>query len=135
MSLAIGATASRSKTITGQDIEHFAAASGDHNPLHLDEAFAATTVFKSRIAHGLLTASLISAVLANDLPGQGTIYLSQTLKFKAPVFLGDTITARVEVTDYRERKRIATLRTTCTNQDGSLVLEGEALVIAPLPAG
>jgi 3-hydroxybutyryl-CoA dehydratase len=127
----VGARASRTKTITDADIRAFAAASGDTNSIHLDEEYAKTTRFGRRIAHGMLTASLISAVLGNDLPGLGTIYLSQTLAFKAPVYLGDTITATVEVTAFRSDKRITTLRTTCTNQEGTLVLEGEAVVIAP----
>ncbi len=127
----IGARASRTKQITDADIRAFAAASGDTNSVHLDEDYAKTTRFGRRIAHGMLTASLISAVLGNDLPGIGTIYLSQTVNFKAPVYLDDTITATVEVTAFREDKRIATLRTTCTNQDGVLVVEGEATVIAP----
>ena len=131
MSLPIGAKASRQKTITAADIEAFASATGDANPVHLDEAYAATTQFGKRIAHGLLTAGIVSAVLANDLPGPGTIYLGQDLKFKAPVFIGDTITATVEVIQYRDDKRIATLETTCVNQDGTLVLEGEAVVLAP----
>jgi 3-hydroxybutyryl-CoA dehydratase len=131
MSLPIGAKASRQKTITAADIEAFASATGDTNPVHLDEAYAATTQFGKRIAHGLLTAGIVSAVLANDLPGPGTIYLGQDLKFKAPVFIGDTITATVEVIQYRDDKRIATLETTCVNQDGTLVLEGEAVVLAP----
>jgi 3-hydroxybutyryl-CoA dehydratase len=127
----VGARASRTKTITDADVRAFAAASGDTNSIHLDEEYAKTTRFGRRIAHGMLTASLISAVLGNDLPGLGTIYLSQTLAFKAPVYLGDTITATVEVTAFRPDKRITTLRTTCTNQEGTLVLEGEAVVIAP----
>jgi 3-hydroxybutyryl-CoA dehydratase len=131
MSLQIGAKASRQKTITAADIEAFASATGDTNPVHLDEAYAATTQFGKRIAHGLLTAGIVSAVLANDLPGPGTIYLGQDLKFKAPVFIGDTITATVEVIQYRDDKRIATFETTCVNQDGTLVLEGEAVVLAP----
>lgn len=131
MPLKIGDHASRTKTITDADIHAFAQASGDTNPIHLDEAFAATTRFGRRIAHGMLTASLISAVLGNDLPGTGTIYLSQSMSFKAPVFLDDTITARVEVIAYREDKRIATFKTTCTNQEGVVVLEGEAMAIAP----
>ena len=129
--LEVGATASRSKTFTAHDVELFAEASGDHNPLHLDETYAATTVFKRRIVHGMLTAGLISAVLANDLPGPGSIYLSQSLQFKAPVYLGDTITVTVEVTAFRPSRRFATLRTTGVNQEGTLVIEGEALVIAP----
>lgn len=131
MPLEIGVTASRTKTITDADIRAFAQASGDTNPVHMDADYAAGTQFGKRIAHGLLTASLVSAVLANDLPGPGTIYLGQDLKFKAPVFIDDTITATVELIKYREDRRIATFRTTCTNQDNQLVLEGEAVVIAP----
>jgi acyl dehydratase len=129
--LEIGAQASRTKVISDADIRAFAEASGDTNPLHLNEAFAATTRFGRRIAHGMLTGSLVSAVLGNDLPGVGTIYLSQKFEFKAPVYLGDTITASVRVTDYRASNRIVTLHTTCTNQDGTIVLDGEAVVIAP----
>ena len=129
--LEIGTTARRSKTFSERDVALFAEASGDHNPLHLDEVYAAGTIFKRRIVHGMLTAGLISAVLANDLPGPGSIYVSQTLQFKAPVFLGDTITVTVEVIAYRESRRYATLRTTGVNQDGTTVIEGEALVIAP----
>lgn len=131
MPIKVGDRAERTTLITDERIRQFAAASGDMNSIHLDEAAAAQTRFGRRIAHGMLTASLISAVLGNDLPGVGSIYLSQTVKFKAPVFLGDTITARVTVTAYREDKRIATLETHCLNQDGQLVLEGEAVVIAP----
>ncbi|GIL09092.1 MAG: (R)-specific enoyl-CoA hydratase [Chloroflexota bacterium] len=131
MSLEIGASASRTKLITDDDVRAFAQASGDTNPVHLDDAYAATTQFGRRIAHGMLTASVISAILGNDLPGPGTIYLGQDLKFKAPVYIGDTITAVVELIKYREDKRIATFRTTCTNQSGTLILEGEAVVIAP----
>lgn len=131
MSLKIGDSATRMKTITDEDIRNFAAATGDHNPVHLDEAYAAGTRFGKRIAHGMLTGGIISAILGNDLPGAGTVYLGQDFKFKAPVFIGDTITARVEVVKYREDKKIATFHTTCTNQDGLLVLEGEAVVIAP----
>lgn len=129
--LEIGVKASRVKTITDADVRAFAQASGDTNSVHLDEDYAKTTRFGRRIAHGMLTGSLISAVLGNDLPGLGTIYMNQSFQFKAPVFLGDTITATVELTAYREDKRIATFRTTCTNQDGVLVLDGEAVVLAP----
>lgn len=131
MVLEIGARASRTKSITDEDVRAFAQASGDTNPVHLDDAYATTTQFGRRIAHGMLTASLISAILGNDLPGPGTIYLGQDLKFKAPVYIGDTVTAVVELIKYREEKRIATFRTTCTNQDGKLIFEGEAVVIAP----
>ena len=131
MPLEIGASATRVKTFTHEDVYGFAQVSGDHNPVHLDDEYAAATRFGRRIVHGMLTASLISAVLANDLPGAGTVYLNQTLQFKAPVFIGDTITATVMVTRYREDKRIATLETTCTNQDGTVVLTGEAVVLVP----
>ena len=131
MPLKVGDSAERISQITDEKIRLFAEASGDKNSIHLDEAYAATTHFGRRIAHGMLTASLISAVLGNDLPGVGSIYLSQMVQFKAPVYLDDRITARVEVTAYREDKRIATLKTSCTNQDGNVVLDGEAVVIAP----
>lgn len=131
MRIAVGAKATRTKTFTADDVRGFAQISGDTNPVHLDEAYAATTRFGRPIVHGMLTASLISALLANDLPGRGTIYLSQSLQFKAPVFIGDTLTATAEVIKFREDRRIATLVTTCVNQDGSVVLEGEAVVLAP----
>jgi 3-hydroxybutyryl-CoA dehydratase len=131
MSYTIGMTASRTRTITDAVIRAFAEASGDTNPIHLDEEAAAASQFGRRIAHGMLTASVISAVLGNDLPGAGTIYLGQDVKFKAPVFIDDTITATVELVKFREDRRIATFRTTVHNQDGVLVLEGEAVVIAP----
>jgi acyl dehydratase len=131
MTLHIGQRASRTRTIGDADIRAFAQASGDTNAVHLDEAAAAASRFGRRIAHGMLTASMISALLGNDLPGPGTIYLSQELRFRAPVFIDDTITATVELTQYREDKRIATFRTTVVNQHGVLVLEGEAVVIAP----
>ncbi len=131
MSLKVGDRASRTKTITDEDVQNFAKATGDTNPVHLDDAYAAETRFGRRIAHGMLTGSLISAVLGNDLPGRGTIYLGQEFRFKAPVFIGDTVTATVELVKYREDKRIATFQTTCVNQDGVLVVEGEAVVIAP----
>jgi 3-hydroxybutyryl-CoA dehydratase len=127
----VGVRASRTKTITDTDVQDFARASGDNNPVHLDEAYAAETRFGRRIAHGMLTASIISAILGNDLPGHGTIYLGQDLKFKAPVFVGDTVTATVELVNFREDKRIATFQTTVTNSDGVIVVEGEAVVIAP----
>ncbi|MFN8418706.1 MAG: MaoC family dehydratase [Anaerolineae bacterium] len=131
MKLELGMSASRTTEMTAARIEHFAEATGDYNSIHLDEAFAATTRFGKRIAHGLLTAGLISAVLANDLPGPGTIYMGQTLQFKAPVYIGDVITASVELIAYRETRRIATFKTLCVNQDGVTVLEGEATVLAP----
>ena len=129
--LEIGATASRTKVMTDEDVRLFAQVSGDTNPVHLDDEYAATTRFGRRIAHGILTGSLISTILGNDLPGQGTIYLSQAFSFKAPVYINDTITATVELIKYKEKNRIATFRTICTNQNGVLVLEGEAVVLAP----
>ncbi len=131
MELKIGDTATRTKTITHEDVVMFAQATGDMNPVHLDDDYAATTRFGRRIAHGMLTGSILSAILGNDLPGPGTIYLGQDFKFKAPVYVGDTVTATVEVVKYREDKRIATFRTNCTNQEGALVLEGEAVVLVP----
>lgn len=126
----IGATASRTKTITDADIRGFADIVDDHNPVHLDEDFAATTPFKRRIAHGMLSASVISAALANDLPGPGTVYLGQNLKFKAPVYIGDTVTATLTCTALR--RNIATFSTIVTNQEGVVVIEGEATVLAPM---
>ena len=124
-----GDTASLSRTISDDDLRAFANTTGDHNPLHLDEEFAKQTRFGKRIAHGMLSASLISAVIANDLPGQGSIYLGQTLQFVAPVFLGDTVTARVTITSIREDKPIIKLETVCTNQHDEVVIRGEATVL------
>ena len=129
MTLQVGDTASLSKTISDEDIRAFAGLTGDHNPVHLDEEYAAGTRFGRRIAHGMLGASLISAVLANELPGRGTVYLSQSLQFTAPVFPGDTVTARVTVTKVREDKPIVTLDTVCVNQHGEMVVKGEAVVL------
>jgi 3-hydroxybutyryl-CoA dehydratase len=110
-------------------IRAFAELTGDTNPVHLDDAYAAGTRFGRRIGHGMIAAGLISATLANDLPGPGTVYLSQTLQFKAPVFPGDTITATVEVKNVRPDKPIVTLGTVCHNQANVVVLEGEAVVM------
>lgn len=127
----IGQSASRTKTFTDEVIRTFAEISGDTNPIHVDDDYAATTRFGKRIAHGILTASLLSAILANDLPGAGTVYLSQNLKFMGPVFVGDTITATVTVSKYREDKNIVTFDTVCVNQNGETVITGEAVVLAP----
>jgi 3-hydroxybutyryl-CoA dehydratase len=129
MNLKVGDSAEISKTVADEDVRAFAELTGDHNPVHLDEEYAASTRFGRRIAHGMLGASLISAVLGERLPGRGTVYLSQTLKFTAPVFLGDTVTARVTVKAVREDKPIVTLETVCTNQRGERVVEGEAVVL------
>ncbi|MFM8427761.1 MAG: MaoC family dehydratase [Chloroflexota bacterium] len=124
-----GQKATRTKTITDEMIRTFAKLSDDTNPVHLDDAYAATTRFGKRIAHGMLAASLISATLANDLPGPGTVYLSQSLQFKAPVYPGDAVTAIIEVKSVRDDKPIATLITTCVNQDNVTIIEGEAVVL------
>ncbi len=124
----VGSRATRSRTITRAMITHFAEVSGDLNPIHLDPVQAAKSPFGERIAHGFLVAALISAVLGNDLPGPGGIYMGQTLKFLAPVRIGDVITASVEVIAIHEAKRVLTLRTECTNQQGTVVLTGEAIV-------
>jgi 3-hydroxybutyryl-CoA dehydratase len=129
LALKPGDKASRTQTISDEMIHSFADLTGDTNPVHLDDAYAAGTRFGRRIAHGMIAAGLISAVLANDLPGPGTVYLSQTLQFKRPVFPGDTITATVEVKGIRSDKPIVTLRTVCTNQEAKVVLEGEAVVL------
>ncbi|MDT3699601.1 MAG: MaoC family dehydratase [Thermincola sp.] len=127
--LAVGDKASVEKTVTEQDVNLFAEVSGDYNPVHVDEAFAQTTRFKKRIAHGMLAASLVSRVIGTKLPGPGTIYLSQTLNFKAPVYLGDTITTEVEITEKITARNFVKLKTICSNQEGTVVLDGEALVL------
>ena len=128
-SLNPGDKASRTTTVTDEMVRTFADLTGDTNPVHLDDAYAAQTRFGRRIAHGMIAASLISATLANDLPGPGTVYLSQTLQFKAPVYPGDTITTTVEVKSARPDKPIVTLDTVCTNQENVVVLQGEAVVL------
>lgn len=128
--LKLGETASTGKTITEADILLFAAVSTDTNPVHINEEAAAGSLFKQRVAHGMLSAGLISAVLGTKLPGPGTIYLSQTLRFRAPVKIGDTVTATVEVTALDAAKKRATLRTVCSVA-GKPVIEGEAVVIPP----
>ena len=126
--LKIGQSAEVVHTVTEEDIQTFGDLSGDYNPLHFDEEWAKTTMFEGRIAHGLLTAAFISTAIGMHLPGPGTIYMSQSMKFLGPVRIGDTITARVEVSNLNDEKRRITLTTTCVNQDGKTVLEGEALV-------
>jgi 3-hydroxybutyryl-CoA dehydratase len=106
----------------------FGQVSGDYNPLHFDEDWAKTTMFKGRIAHGILTATYVSTVIGMKLPGPGTIYISQSMKFRRPVRIGDEITARVEVTDKNDEKEFLTLKTVCINQEDKVVLDGEALV-------
>ena len=124
-----GQSASLTRTITAADVEAFALISGDENPVHLDEAFAAKTRFKRRIAHGMLPVSYISAILGAHFPGPGTIYLSQNVSFLAPVYLGDTVTATVTVSKFRAEKGVLTLLTECWNQDGVKVVDGQAVVL------
>jgi len=126
-----GETAEFSKTVTETDIYLYAGITGDFNPAHVNEAYAKNTFFKTRIAHGMLTAGFISAILANQLPGPGTIYLKQELSFLAPVHIGDTITGRVEVLELIPEKNRIRLKTSCINQDGVVVLTGEAMVSPP----
>jgi len=129
MNFKVGDRAELTKTIEQADIHAFADITGDHNPVHVDEEFAKTTRFGRTIAHGMLSASLISAVLANKLPGEGSVYLGQTLQFVAPVFPGDQITARVTVKEVREDKPIVKLETVCVNQRDEVVIRGEATVL------
>ncbi len=126
--LKIGQKASVQKTFTAADVTAFAGISMDVNPVHMSDAYAKNTVFGKRIVHGILTSGLISAVLANKLPGPGTIYLGQELRFTAPVYLGDDVTAEVEIIEIKEEKKIVKLSTTCTNQDGKTVITGTATV-------
>lgn len=128
--LEIGMTRSLTKQVTDRDIELFAEVSTDRNPVHLDEAYAQDTIFEGRIAHGMLTAGLISAVIGEQLPGHGSVYLSQSLKFMAPVRPGDTVIAEVKVTAIDHSRRRVTLETHCAVGD-TVVLKGEALVLAP----
>lgn len=132
MNLKVGDTASISRKITDKDIRAFAELTGDHNPVHLDEAFAQKTRFGRRIAHGMLGASLISALLGTELPGEGSLYLSQTLQFLGPVYIADTLTARVTVQEVREDKLIVTLKTVCENQRGETLIRGEAVVLVEI---
>lgn len=128
--LSIGQTAEITRVAAASDVEAFAAVTGDDNPVHLDEAYAAATRFGGRIAHGMLSAGYISAVLGTRLPGPGAIYLSQSLSFRRPVKLGDAVTARVEVVAIDPATARVTLRTLCT-VGGKTVVEGEAVVMAP----
>ncbi|MCK8601560.1 MaoC family dehydratase [Desulfoferrobacter suflitae] len=127
----VGDSAEFVKTVSESDIYLFAGVTGDMNPAHINEVYASQTFFKTRIAHGMLAAGFISAVLGMQLPGPGTIYLKQELSFLAPVRIGDTITARVEVTEILAEKKRVKLKTTCFNQEGTVVLDGQATVSPP----
>ena len=129
--LQIGDSASFSKTLSETDIYLFAGITGDLNPAHVNAVAAAEGMFKQRIAHGMLSASFISTVLAMHLPGPGTIYVAQEVQFRGPVFIGDTVTARVECIEKLDQRKWAKFKTTVTNQDGKLVVDGTATVIPP----
>ena len=124
-----GEKAELSRSICEIDIQQMAEITGDTNPVHVDEEFARKTRFGGCIAHGVFCSGLISAVLGTKLPGPGSVYLKQSLQFLLPVRVGDTVTAEVEVTDWRADKRIIVLKTNCFNQDGEAVAEGEAVLI------
>nr|WP_272887018.1 MaoC family dehydratase [Phenylobacterium aquaticum] len=128
--LQVGQSAEMTRSVTEADIQAFAAVSGDTNPVHLDEAYAQTTSFQGRIAHGMLSAAYISAVIGTQLPGPGAIYLSQSLKFRRPVRIGATVVTTVTIEALDERRGHATFATVC-QVDGKSVVEGEALIMVP----
>mgnify|MGYP000353778531 CR=1 FL=1 len=129
--LVVGQTATHTHTVSEEDIILFAKVSGDTNPIHLDEEYAKTTEFGGRIAHGMLSGAIISAAMAQSLPGPGSIYLSQNMKFKAPVRIGDTLTVSIELTEKKNRRAMIALRVIVTNQDGVKVVVGDTTAIAP----
>lgn len=129
--LKIGDSAELTRTITEKVVEDFAVVTGDSNPVHTDQAYAEKTMFKGKIAHGALSVGLLSTVLGNILPGHGTIYLSHEVKFLAPVRIGDTITAKVEVVELIPEKNRAKFRTICINQNGQMVVDGTAWAMPP----
>jgi acyl dehydratase len=125
----IGQTATIEKTLDKQTVEAFASVSEDYNPIHLDEDFAKTTQFERPIVHGMLASSLISGLLASKVPGAGSIYLGQSLKFVRPIFVGETVTAKVKVTSVRDDKPIAVISTQVLNANGEVAVDGEATVM------
>lgn len=127
--LKIGQAAEMTRSVSEGDIYIFAGVTGDFNPVHIDKAFAEKSIFGGRIAHGMLSAGFISAVLGTELPGVGCIYLSQQIKFRAPVEIGDTIRAVVTVTDINLEKNRVTLKTECINQDGVIAVDGQAVIM------
>lgn len=131
--LSVGMSAAVAKTVTEADVVLFAGITGDNNPVHINEPYAAGTMFKGRIAHGMLSVGFISAVLGTRLPGPGCIYLSQNLKFKAPVRIGDTVVARATITEIVPEKRRITLKTVCSVGE-TVVIDGEAVVMVPSKA-
>ena len=131
MKIRVGDTAKTTKVFTTEDVLSFSKLSTDNNPIHLDAAYAEDSIFTKPICHGFLVGSLISAVIATKLPGQGSIYLAQSLNFKKPVFHNDTVTATVCVSEIREEKKIVKLITVCVNQNEEVVIEGEAIIKVP----
>jgi len=129
--LKVGDKAEFSKTIAESDVYLYAGITGDLNPAHINEEYASSTFFKTRIVHGMLLGGLISAVLGNKLPGPGTVYIRQEINFLAPVKIGDTVTALVEVMELMDKEKRVRLKTWCVNQDGTTVLDGEAVVSPP----
>lgn len=129
--LKVGQEASFTKTVSEADVYNYAGVTADYNPAHINEEYAKDTMFKTRIAHGMLSAGFISAVLGTKLPGPGTIYMGQELKFTKPVQIGDTITAKVVVEEVIAEKNRVILTTVCTNQNGDIVVDGKATVMAP----
>jgi acyl dehydratase len=124
----VGDKAFLTKVFSEEDVIKYSEISSDTNPVHLDETCASSTVFGKRIVHGMFAASLFSALIGNEIPGNGSIYLGQTLNFKAPVFIGEQVTASVEIIDLREDKPIVTLRTLCVDHQGRVLIEGEAVI-------
>jgi len=129
--LSIGQRASCSKTYTEADIVMYAGLSGDFNPIHIDKEYSKNGLFKKRIAHGLLTTSLLSQLLGMHLPGKGSVYMNQTIRFTSPVFIGDTVTATGLIEEINEEKSTVTLLTECHNQNNQLVLTGKAKMLVP----
>ncbi len=131
--LRVGQSAQFSKTISESDVYLFAGITGDFNPAHVDEEYAGKTFFETRVAHGMLTASFISTIIGTMLPGPGSIYVSQEVNFLVPVKIGDTITTTAEVTELLTEKKHVRLKTYCTNQEGTVVIDGQAVVSTPRP--
>ena len=128
--LEIGQSHETVHTITADDIQRFAEVSGDYNPLHMSDEYAATTMFEKRIAHGALTASYISGILGNNLPGPGSVFVGLSMRFRRPVYIGDTVTARAEIAEKHDRNNRVVLKVECI-VDGKRVIAGEAEVVAP----
>jgi len=133
LGLAVGQRARRTKTVTAKDVELYAEITGDRNPLHFDASFAGRTRFKRLVAQGGITSGMLNALVAMDLPGPGTVFMNQSLRYLAPTYLGDTLTAEVEVLSLKPDKPVCQLRATITNQDGTTVLEGECWTYTLLP--